>query len=312
MNHILSPSSIAQSAHALPESEVGVDHVQINDLVNSLLGEEFSETLKDMSSTEIEERVLNMLVDTYSALNAVMQKECEVLLNPVQPEMPTEESMKLLLGSKNPYVREAIASRGFFSEVLKDDPVGAVRLAVLKKTGRYSEHFRRREDDLAVIREMLVQGLEVAYFEGLDIEAINELISEIKTYTEISYKVNNFDVKMTELVIDDLTKLFYREVEGSEQITSAIQYLKINLQNSRANFLEITEAELALESDEKELLIDAMIILKGNHHTPFGEVVKVSEDFKIVGLKQIGSEGIIEMNTVDLMSAIAEAHEAES
>ncbi len=263
------------------------------------------------------EEVLNMLITHFSDLNNELLGSSELELGLPKTSETLEfskDKAEKLARSTNPYTRIEIAKKGLCPHILKHDPVVNVRLATLKSTGHYSEHFQKRESEPDMIKEMLIQGIETSYYEGLDNPAVQQIVKNVKKYEDTILKINNLDNSTTEDVIYSFEEVLYNERSGDEDILSAIEYLKINLQNGQLSFTERRPVDIQLEEDSKEVLEQAISffvkLASENKKTRFGMAIEASEDMKKVFIED--DEGLIsEHDTMDIIPILLEDYELE-
>lgn len=283
----------------------------------SLTDEQISSVVSGENELGYNDEVLGMLITHFSDLNNALQGDSKLelgLQSSKQSLNISEAKAELLAKSTNPYTRIEIAKKGLCPHVLKHDPVVNVRLATLRATGHYSEHFQNRETEPEMIREMLIQGIETNHYEGLNNPVVQQIVRDVKKYEDTILSINNLDSSVTRGVIYSFEEVLYNERHGGENILSAIEYLKINLENGQLSFVEKRDVDIQLEEDSKEVLEQAIHffvkLASENKKTRFGMAIGASEDMAIVFIED--DDGLIsEHRTMDVVPILLEDYELE-
>ena len=266
--------------------------------------------------------VIELLIEYFSNANQNLKNDCYgkfASKNKEQkPSFFTQSSKRNISGIKaknlakdsNPYVRLELAKKGLCPDILKHDPVPQVRLYTLKNTGHYSEYYQSRERDPSVIREMLIQGIETSHYKSLNDPVVDGLINEAEVYLQIIKDIESLDAGITEGIIFLLEGLTPFSRENSEQISSAIEYLKIYLKNSEPSFTEKRKIDLIVEQNIEAILLQSEYILALESETRFGIVQDISDDRRRVFIK--GHDGhVTAYDTLELMKCMMEDHQAK-
>lgn len=278
-----------------------------------------------MDATQKAEKILSrdvieLLIEYFSNANQDLKNACHDKLTSkeykpsffTQPSKKniSENKAKILAKDSNPYVRLELAKKGLCPEILKHDPVPQIRLYTLKNTGYYSEHYQSRERDPAVIREMLIQGVETGYYKSLNDPVVNSFIDEAEMYLQVIKDIESLNAEVTEGIIFLLKGLTPFSKVNSEQILSAIDYLEINLKNSEPSFIEKRKIDLIVEQNIEDILLQSEQILALESETRFGVVQEISADRRSVFIK--GCNGhVTAYDTLELMQCMMDDHQAK-
>lgn len=247
-------------------------------------------TSMEIESSELSKlppAVIDMLINQLSHRNQQLLSECENLfgLKSIVEPIITEIEAEQYVHNRNPYIREKIAEQGYFPDILKHDPVPMVRLAVLRKTGKYSQYFRTKERDTSVIREMILLGIEHYFFKQSPDPLIQKIVKEVEIYKEILIKIDKFDFNITRDIISHLENQKCTSSADNLQIEQSISYLKIKHQNNEKRFDIETSSDVILEEETRQLIDNLLPILQENPYTPLGLVINISEDSKTIFIK---------------------------
>lgn len=210
-----------------------------------------SDSTAESANDVLHSSITRMLAKQFSSLNDELIEEAENLFSIDKVEQvlePTERQCKAYLENSNPYIRHRIASLGYFPDVLKHDSVAEVRLAVLNKTGIYSEFFREQEHDIDVIREMLRKGYELEYFKRSEDPDIQQAVRHSEQYHFILSQICRFEpdtVDILRLVVDSLESLYLQNNSEREfrDIEGALKYLRTSYFNQLDNFDVVAQPE---------------------------------------------------------------------
>lgn len=190
--------------------------------------------------------VTRMLAKHFSGLHRELFEEAETLFLKAKVDKTpdiSEQDCKPYLNSFNPYIRQRIADLGYFPDILKHDSVAEVRLAVLKKTGVYSEFFCEKEHDIDVIREMIWKGFEIEYLRKSENPEVQEELRHRDQFKHILKQMDGFrssSVDVLRIVAHSLEALIGQNISDSEfsEIQQALRYLKVSYFNHLENFDE--------------------------------------------------------------------------
>jgi hypothetical protein len=193
----------------------------------------------------------------------------KTLLGEEVPSIPVQKA-RTHAKSNNPYVRLMIASHGLFPEILKEDPVSMVRLEVLKKTGKYSEHYREKERDHSVIKELIRQGIDRDYYLKLSLET-QYMVESQEEADGLIEEIENGSYSAMEKVLKSISG--DKAMEAKYQ--AGILHMQVTCDNVRPPLNKIDKSE-AIKKKEKDIQDKTVLNdIKVGDETPLGTVIEI-------------------------------------
>lgn len=155
------------------EAQMQADEYADKSFLSQSASEEASAQIRALSEIETDFNnnvTLNVLQyftrEAQRLENEAKHIESTLLGKPNKISLP-EADLKQYLHSANPYIRLMLAAHGLFAEVLKHDVSPAIRLETFNQTGQYSEFYREREDNLDMVKALINQGIDHAYYSSV-------------------------------------------------------------------------------------------------------------------------------------------------
>lgn len=230
---------------------------------------------------EFESKVVLTILDYFDRDSKLKQEEAlsleKKLTGKIDSQKISENEAKVLSRSDNPYIRMLVASHGFCAKTLSNDPVSYIRLEVLKKTGVYSEHYREKEKDLSVIKELINQGIDNDFYRNFNEktrymvevqEVADEIIEAIESGCKDTYQ--DFMIKLT------------RFPEELDRYSDAQIHIDILIQDLNSSLSSKNKSEILKENKKAILAKTVLEHIKIGEETSLGVIKSIQKDKIII------------------------------